>query len=523
LDWRAINLPTALAMARLLVLTFVLLPWLNPFSPGPTAAVVPFLFSWVCLSLSLLVFAIGGLRRDVMFRAATTAWLTAAYISALIGLLQYFGATSWAGLWIDHTAFGEAYANLRQRNQFATLMNIGLAILIWRSTQPSSDKPRAEIGARTAQYLTLVAAISLGFGNAASSSRTGLMQLCLLVAMTWVWGRPTTFGSRDAARRLAPWHIVAAAVASYIIASLMLPWLAGLDPMSSGAWARLRSGDALCASRTTLWGNVLHLIAQRPVTGWGWGELDYAHFITLYPGPRFCDILDNAHNLPLHIAVELGIPAALAACAGLLWLIWRGQPQRESDPSRQIAWAVLAVIGLHSLLEYPLWYGPFQTATLFSLWQLSSRSSQAQGRAAGTNANRTVRGSLGSGALAIIAACGFAAWQYQLVSQIYLPQESRMAAYQEDTLKKISSVSLFQDQVRFADLTTMDLDAQNAQTVHDLAIDMLHFSPESRVVELVLDSAALLGRQEEIAFYSVRYQAAFPDSYAKWSAAKVKR
>jgi hypothetical protein len=98
-----------------------------------------------------------------------------------------------------------------------------------------------------------------------------------------------------------------------------------------------------------------------------------------------------------------------------------------------------------------------------------------------------------------------------------------MAAYQEDTLKKISSVSLFQDQVRFADLTTMDLDAQNAQTVHDLAIDMLHFSPESRVVELVLDSAALLGRQEEIAFYSVRYQAAFPDSYAKWSAAKVKR
>ena len=27
-----------------------------------------------------------------------------------------------------------------------------------------------------------------------------------------------------------------------------------------------------------------------------------------------------------------------------------------------MAWAVLAVIGLHSLLEYPLWYGPFQIA-----------------------------------------------------------------------------------------------------------------------------------------------------------------
>jgi hypothetical protein len=184
---------------------------------------------------------------------------------------------------------------------------------------------------------------------------------------------------------------------------------------------------------------------------------------------------------------------------------------------------VLAVIGLHSLLEYPLWYGPFQTATLFGLWQLSYRSNKSSELAAGQGAHPAVRGFLGLAALAIIATCGFAAWQYQLASQIYLPQDSRMVAYRDETLKKISHVSLFQDQVRFADLTTMDLNAQNAQTVHDLAIDMLHFSPESRVVELVLDSAELLGRQEEIAFYSVRYQAAFPENFAKWLAAKGMR
>jgi O-antigen ligase len=506
-----------------LVFVLVLLPWLNPFSPGPTAAVVPFLFSWVCLSLSLIVFANGGLRRDAMFRVAMTAGLTAACISALIGLLQYFGATNWAGPWIDHTKLGEAYANLRQRNQFATLMNIGLAALMWRSTRSFEHNPRAEYGAPSTPNLTLAAAILLGLGNAASSSRTGLMQLCILVVLAWVWGRTFAFGPRDSARRLDPWHILLTAVATYVIASLMLPWLAGLDPMSSGAWARLRTGDALCASRTTLWANVMHLIAQKPFTGWGWGELDYAHFITLYPGPRFCDILDNAHNLPLHIAVEFGVPAAIAACGGVIWLIWRGHPHRESVPSRQIAWAVLAVIGLHSLLEYPLWYGPFQTATLFGLWQLSYRSNKSSELAAGQGAHPAVRGFLGLAALAIIATCGFAAWQYQLASQIYLPQDSRMVAYRDETLKKISQVSLFQDQVRFADLTTMDLNAQNAQTVHDLAIDMLHFSPESRVVELVLDSAELLGRQEEIAFYSVRYQAAFPENFAKWLAAKGMR
>lgn len=510
-------------MARILVFVLVILPWLNPFSPGPTAAVVPFLSSWVCLSLSLLVFAVNGLRRDAMFHVATAAWVTAAGISAMIGLLQYFGATNWAGPWIDHTALGEAYANLRQRNQFATLMNIGLAALIWRHVQSFVDLAQTEISARFTQYLTLAAAIFLGFGNAASSSRTGLIQLCLLVVMVWVWGRPITFGPQGSNRRLGPRGIVLAAVAAYAIASLALPWLVGLDPLSSGAWARLRTGDPLCASRTTLWTNVMHLIAQRPLTGWGWGELDYAHFITLYPGPRFCDILDNAHNLPLHIAVEFGVPAALVACGAVIWLIWLGQPQRESDPARQIAWAVLAVIGLHSLLEYPLWYGPFQTAALFSLWQLSYRSNQTGRLAASTGAHRVGRGFLGLAATAIMTACGFAAWQYQLASQIYLPQENRMTAYQDDTLKKISRISLFQDQVRFADLTTMDLNAQNAQTVHDLAMDMLHFSPESRVIELVLDSAALLGRQDDIAFFSARYQAAFPENYARWLAAKGKQ
>jgi O-antigen ligase len=112
----------------------------------------------------------------------------------------------------------------------------------------------------------------------------------------------------------------------------------------------------------TLWSNVLELIGQKPWFGWGWGRLDYAHYMHLYEGARFCDILDNAHNLPLHLAVELGVPMALILCGAALWSTWRSRPWRESDPLRQLAWTVLAVLALHSLLEYPLWYGPFQMA-----------------------------------------------------------------------------------------------------------------------------------------------------------------
>ena len=55
--------------------------------------------------------------------------------------------------------------------------------------------------------------------------------------------------------------------------------------------------------------------------------------MTLYPSARFCDILDNAHNLPLHLAVELGLPAALLLCGTALWLTLQRKPWREADIS----------------------------------------------------------------------------------------------------------------------------------------------------------------------------------------------
>lgn len=449
-----------------------------------------------------------------MVRSVALAWLVAASVNALIGLLQYFDATTWAGQWVNHTAIGEAFGNLRQRNQFATLMNIGLAALLWLAAKLPRPTPKTP----WLTLLLLAAAVLMGTGNAASSSRTGLMQLVLIAALTvWWWHQAS--GPFGRTKLLMPvFQVLLMALVSYTVALLLLPLLAGLDPLASGAWARLRSGDTPCASRLTLWDNVLHLIAQKPWLGWGWGELDYAHFMTLYPGARFCDILDNAHSLPLHLAVELGLPLALLVCGAAAWLVWCTQPWRELDASRQLAWAVLAVIGLHSLLEYPLWYGPFQMAALLSFWLLW----HAVPRHATLNSNMHFRPQkqylYASVALTTLAFCGYAGWNYQLASQIYLPPSSRMVDYQNDTLKKISKVALFQDQVRFATLTTTELDAKNAQEMHDLALDMLHFSPEARTVELLLESSKLLGHEEEMRFFAARYKAAFPEAYAKWVA-----
>jgi len=476
---------------------FITLPWLNPFSVGPTAAVGPLLFSWVCAALLLLswTFASSPMDRADRLQAIFLAWVVAAALSAVIGLLQYLGASGWLGIWVNHPNMGEAYGNLRQRNQFATLLNIGLAALLcWSSLYARS---------RLHVALLLVGAVLIGAGNAVSSSRTGLFQLLLLGAMMLLWQRAA---ASDVKKRLI--SLLAGAALGYVLASVVMPLLIGLDPLSSGAWARLRAGDAECASRLTLWRNVLYLIAQKPWLGWGWGELDYAHFITLFPGARFCDILDNAHNLPLHLAVEFGLPATILLCASALWLVWCAKPWCERDPVRQLAWAVLAVIALHSLLEYPLWYGPFQMAVGLSLYLLWPQRKIV-------NAS-FVQYSKASGAILLIAYCGVAAWQYQLASQIYMAPHERMPSYRDDTLEKVRTLWLFQDQVQFAELTMSEVSPVNAAQINRMAKKILHFSPEARVVELLIESARVLGQEEEARFYMQRYQAAFAQDYARW-------
>ena len=495
-------------MLHLSAFVLIALPWLNPFAPGSSPAVVPLLFSWACVA------ALFGIHRRTpdltsnqrTVTVAATAWLAAGLLSCALGLFQYFGGGGSALPWVNQAELGQAFANLRQRNQFASLTSIALAALVWGVASGRVTKTMHWL-------LALLFAALLAVGNAASSSRTGLVQLFLLCGLYGCWA--TIRPGHD--RRV--WRVLAMAVGVYGLATLMLPWLAGFDLSLHGMTARLRAGDDACSSRLTLWSNVLELIAQKPWLGWGWGELDYAHFITLYNAPRFCDILDNAHHLPLHLAVELGVPAALLMCGGCLWWVWRQKPWAEQDATRQMAWAVMAVILLHGMLEYPLWYGPFQMAFGLCIWLLW-RTKQPAGDDSGSKkaSNWPVAHILRAQvAIILIAFIGYAAWDYHRISQIYLPPEARSAAYRTDTLNKIRSSWLFADQVQFAELLTTPLTPANAAWSWQTAKQVLHYSPEPRVIEKLIESAVLLGKDDEALAYLARYKAAFPKEHALWA------
>ena len=468
------------------------LPWLWPFTAGPMATTLPYLVAAGVAAVLLVLWPRDAERGATV---AATGWLAAAGLSALIALLQYFDLEAPLFPWVNIAQPGQAFGNLRQPNQLASLLVIGALALRWWV-----QAGRVPVGAALALGALLMAAL------AATASRVGLVALLACGALVAWWALRAGRGQRAV---LA----VGGAVALYVLAALALPQLAQWADGVAGRdmLERLRTGESTCGSRLILWRNVLHLISLKPWTGWGWGELDYAHYITLYEGARFCHILDNAHNLPLHLAVELGVPVALAACAALAWLVWRGRPWAEQHPTRQLAWGVLAVIGIHSLVEYPLWYGPFQMAAVVCVWLLWATRDGARDAAPGLRALRYPV------AAAMLAAVAYAGWDYHRISQIYLPLEQRAAMYRDDAMGHAQKSWLYADAVRFAEVTTRPAVRDNAAWMLPAALRTLHFSPEPRVAIKVIESATLLGRDDIALAHLARFRAAFAAEHQRWA------
>ena len=69
--------------------------------------------------------------------------------------------------------------------------------------------------------LVTLAAMLLATGNAATGSRTGLVQLPLLLLLAAIW---------RARLPASVWRVLAVGVVAYLLASFLLPRLLGLDP-----------------------------------------------------------------------------------------------------------------------------------------------------------------------------------------------------------------------------------------------------------------------------------------------------
>jgi len=282
------------------------------------------------------------------FEAFCTGLLVAGVLSSFIGIAQMFAPEGTFGALIaQSSAEGRAVGNLRQPNHLSSLLLWSMIALVWLGD--ARQLARWATGALMALML---------FGVVLSGSRTGMLGTLLLA----FWGVVDRRLSRTA--RITLW---------------LLPLLYVLFWAGVREWAHLHEqvfiGEAqlhkadISSSRFAIWRDTLALIAAHPWFGVGWGEFNFAWSLTPFPN-RPVAFFDHTHSLPLQFAVELGLPLATLVLALLGWALWAAfcaaRDAVDEAPQRRAALAMVVMILVHSLLEYPLWYAYFLLPAAFA-------------------------------------------------------------------------------------------------------------------------------------------------------------
>jgi O-antigen ligase len=338
-------------------------------------------------------------------------WLLAGLLNVGIAAVQVF-APEWAnGRWVAITTMpGRAIGNLRQPNHLSS-------VLLWACVAVVALLELRQL----ARGLAAAALAALVLAVVMTASRTGLLSVGLLA----LWG----LADRKLARSTRLLLVLTPVV--YGIAWWGLSHWAAATQSTFGGAQRLAETD-ISGSRFGIWANTLALIKAYPWTGVGFGDFNFAWTLTAFAG-RPTAFFDHTHNLPLQLAVELGLPMAALVLGLLLWALlkaarnaWRATG--DASTTQRGALMMVLMIGLHSLLEYPLWYAYFLLPTAWALG-VALRSPEAAAPAPSpTSPPARPWLSLLGGLLA--AGAVFSVWDYYRVARIYSAAPSALSLAQ---------------------------------------------------------------------------------------------
>ncbi|MGC9163496.1 MAG: Wzy polymerase domain-containing protein [Thiomonas sp.] len=252
---------------------------------------------------------------------------------------------------ISYPSTGRVFGNLRQPNHYATAVALGLAGLAWWA-------PRLRTGSVWA------AVVGMSWALVVCGSRTGMVQAVVASALVLIAVRGAWRSPRWAALVAVP--VLYALWWMALRAADHLGWISFLDAVT-------RQLDQPVNARALIWRNAWQVFEHLPWFGTGWGQLGWglqhaAIHHALHPLPL--DNIDNAHDLILQLLAETGLAGTVPVLAVALVWLWRsargwvqyGRAAPDGPaPLPLTAWMGVAFLGLHSLVEYPLWY-------LYFLW-----------------------------------------------------------------------------------------------------------------------------------------------------------
>lgn len=240
------------------------------------------------------------------------------------------------------------------RNTAATYFGVGslaamaLAFRIFRRTWPEGSLPPQErfrfvifqLTSPTAGWCAgaaaLIASVLLTGSRAGAAATLCAAGVAVVLA----------FGKGSTTRRL--WSIGVGILALVLVAEVFGGGQIG---------ARLTSGFQE-DGRLTAWLAMLDLLRTYPWLGTGLGTFKDAFPLVRNAPAGMMLVWERAHNTPLELAIELGLPAALLVvglwCGMMIVFLRRYSRERDAFVLPALAFAIMVLAGLHSLVDFSL-------------------------------------------------------------------------------------------------------------------------------------------------------------------------
>ncbi|MBK9134339.1 MAG: O-antigen ligase family protein [Betaproteobacteria bacterium] len=403
-------------------------------------------------------------RPEHATRALMLGLVVAGVVSLVIAALQ-LAAPGWASAaWVAPVRTpGRASANLDQPNHLALLLLWAwLAVAAWTAGVPMRARPVA--GTAGAAGTSGASGFS-GFGASRISGYSGFGSSSAVAAMPASAAPaavPVPGGWAFFFAFALQAGVVATASRAGLVAALVIALWAALDrrlprPSAWLLWISALGGLVMTIGRAVMtpamslstsaslvrpgarggvFVDALQLIREHPWTGVGWMEFQLAWSLSPLGdrGPRY---FDHAHNIVMNLLAELGVPLGLAICGCLIWgavalLRSLARVPTALQPRARMLAAMLAVIGLASLFDAPLWYAhlllpsAWAWGCLVALETTSGRrtAAAAAARSAAPPRQRDIGVQAGLAAAGLVlAAAAYATWvDFQRVSPSMLPR-----------------------------------------------------------------------------------------------------
>ena len=288
-------------------------------------------------------------------RLITAAALYSGLAYALIGIAQSAFAPS-SLLWADKIAyFGDLTGTFVNRNTAGTYF--GCCLILWtirfvaKVTEDGGGAPmRGLEGLRSSIFdhvrigltVELFCVFCCLTALLLTHSRAGILFTLFSLTLTLL------LQLRSHLRSMGNWVIVAVVL---VMGGALL-----LEVLGGGIAMRIMGQGLIDQERLRSYGSSLAIVADFPLFGTGLGT--FADVFPVYRSSAMSGfgVWEQAHSVPIELAVELGVP--LAALIVALWIAGLGQMLRRSFANRRGTIFVLAGFGsgllgsLHSLVDF---------------------------------------------------------------------------------------------------------------------------------------------------------------------------